>query len=469
MVIQHNSMVSGSPDKDKIAKFLELVRDADILTLREIAVINTNMINTLVNPHKKVPDADEMGNLFKLIPNLFASDPLDNTRTTRSSSQQMSTQDSDFLKQVQLELDSLGLDNHLGNPEKVRTQWLLESNIQKTDKDLKHAEEMSKYPAICQLKNRINALSECKGGLNSCIVNCYQPEASRFRQHADDEPYINQDVSICTFSLGETRDFSIFTKSHRNAKLLKTYTLESESVFIMQPGSQASTKHKVMPNNNNNTASSIRYSISFRGIIPSYDSSSLKQDESSITETTLIFGSSISKRLDANKLAGKSNRTVINLSVGGSKIADMAKHMDLFYSQSHEYFQSKDAISLDKMNITNVIFCIGTNDILNARGNANRLYIPLQNMLRKAKLLFDCRIHLQSMIPIPSQPMYIADAVYAFNEVAVKACRAEKCYYINVFNDFLKCRDFSKFFYVKQKHVDIHPNRLGQSILLIYY
>ena len=111
------------------------------------------------------------------------------------------------------------------------------------------------------------------------------------------------------------------------------------------------------------------------------------------------------------------------------------------------------------------IISVGTNDVLNARARASSLYIPLQNLMRKANLLFGCRVYFQSLIPIPNQPKFVAKSVYEFNDIAVKACRSERCYFVDVFDKFLECRNFSKFFVIKRNTIDIHPNRLGQSIM----
>ena len=163
-------------------------------------------------------------------------------------------------------------------------------------------------------------------------------------------------------------------------------------------------------------------------------------------------------------------KNCINLSVGGSKIPDVNRDMDLFYTGKHDYFNSEHAIDINSMDITKVIICIGTNDILNTRTNVSRLYIPIQNMLRKAKLMFNCKVYLQSVIPIPDQPPGVANEVYMFNKIALKACISEECKYINVFDVFLKCNHFKKFFRVKRDgYLDIHPNREGQIIIARAY
>ena len=117
------------------------------------------------------------------------------------------------------------------------------------------------------------------------------------------------------------------------------------------------------------------------------------------------------------------------------------------------------------MNIKNVIISVGTNDVLRSNGNVNRFYIPIQNLLRKAKLLFECQVYFQSVIPIPSKQSSTAKSVYEFNDLVIRACKSERCYFIDVFNEFLYCRSFDKFFDVKRGVCDIHPNRTGLSIL----
>ena len=94
---------------------------------------------------------------------------------------------------------------------------------------------------------------------------------------------------------------------------------------MMHPGSQARTKHRVLPKRTSDSLSSgVRYSVSFRNIISNDTANILTQDEGEAkTDTTLIFGSSIPKKLDSKKLAGKSGKTVLNLAVGGAKIRDM--------------------------------------------------------------------------------------------------------------------------------------------------
>ena len=174
--------------------------------------------------------------------------------------------------------------------------------------------------------------------------------------------------------------------------------------------------------------------------------------------------------MDSKRLAGKSGKTVINLAVGGAKISDVQKHMDLFFSGEHDYYKTENAKTLDSMNVINVIISVGTNDVLKIRNRVSSLYIPIQNLLRKAKTLFKCKVHFQGLIPIPSQPRETADKVYEFNKIALKACQRERCYFLNVLDLFLNCNDFKKFFVLRRNgQVDIHPNKLGYSMLAKFY
>ena len=188
--------------------------------------------------------------------------------------------------------------------------------------------------------------------------------------------------------------------------------------------------------------------------------------------TTLIFGSSIPKRLDARKLQGKSNNKVINLAEGGATIRDVSKSMEEFYSGKHQYFSSDGALKLEELDIKKVILSIGTNDILNIRDsrNINRLFSPLDNMLRKARSLFGCQVYAQSCIPIPGQRDDTRYATYEFNRILLRLCKQHRCYYLDVFEKFLNCWRFGELFVMKSDgRIDIHPNRAGMSILARSY
>ena len=466
------SKVSGS-DSDIVKSFLSLVGKTNVATLREINLITSDLINSRLNPPTQDPPEQELDNLFNYVPNFVPT--VDPDISVSSTIQPRNERLPINLNELKAELESLNL-NSVPHTKQVKTQWLLKPGFNGKHNDLKNAKDITNFPIVHKLMDLVNESEHCKGSVNGCIINCYQSGSVRQRPHSDDECYINQDVSIATFSLGASRKFGIFTKTHKKQKSLREYTLDSNSLFFMQPGSQTCTKHRVLPSTGDSTQSSeVRYSISFRGILPSNQehnnqtNPTLNSNNPS-RDTTLIFGSSISKRLNEEKLVGKSNKLCVNLSVSGAKIRDVASHMEDFYSQTHKYFSSENFVSLDSMNITDVIICVGANDVLNSRSSPSRLYAPIQGMVHKAKSLFNCRVHLQNLVPIPNPTKKIVDDVYCFNDTLLRVCRTERCHYIDLFNDFRRSGDLNKLFYVKQSgNIDIHPNRLGQSIMAKAY
>ena len=111
---------------------------------------------------------------------------------------------------------------------------------------------------------------------------------------------------------------------------------------------------------------------------------------------------------------------------------------------------------------------MGTNDILSIKDykKINRLFGPLDSMMRKATNFFGCKVYIQNCIPIPSQPDDIRYATYDFNSLLLRMCKQHKCFYVDVFEKFLNCKRFSELYVTRNNgRVDIHPNRAGMSIL----
>ena len=86
---------------------------------------------------------------------------------------------------------------------------------------------------ICKVRDMINNSPFCIGSMNGCIVNCFNHDSVRQRPHSDNEHYIDQTHSISTFSLGATREFGIYNLDHKEPKLLKSMSLQSNSVTFM--------------------------------------------------------------------------------------------------------------------------------------------------------------------------------------------------------------------------------------------
>ena len=91
-------------------------------------------------------------------------------------------------------------------PRKVITQWVTAEQVK--HKDLNSALCMSRFENITKLSKIINAHGECVEEMNGCIINCYGSFIAKTHPNADDECYINQKASICTFSIGSSRDIA---------------------------------------------------------------------------------------------------------------------------------------------------------------------------------------------------------------------------------------------------------------------
>ena len=404
---QKSSGLSPAIDANIVNNFNSLTKDANIETLQHLISCANLRIISLTNSSKPVVTSAQLDSLFDYVPDLF-----DSVKTNAAGALLVEGQvsdptasEQDFLSSLQDELDSLNLKSE-NTDQKVTTKWLMDPSTADNIHSLWHRGSpgnISQYPCICKVRDMINSLPQCVGTMNGFILNCFNNSSVRQRPHSDNEHYTDQSSSICTFSLGATRNFGIYTNDHKNPELLKTIELQSNSVSFMHPGSQSITKHRILPVDANSGTPGLRYSISFRHITP--DKLPAQQNSSPQRDTTLIFGSSTPKKLDANKLAGKSNKHVINLARSGGKISDVCKDMDNFFKGSHEYFNSVSALKRDQMSVKNIIISVGTNDILNLNDSnkISRLYGPVQSMLRKAKYLFRCKVFIQSVIPIPGQ------------------------------------------------------------------
>ena len=244
-----------------IEEYMKLIIDgvgADVL--HEINNINAELIP------KRLRDSDKN---FLFVQNIFTLESPDvstNFKPAFSFEDDKGVphhfdDEDEFVNKLKEELDSIGLTDKSANKSKFTTQWILDSPCS----SIRNSQSMSKYPCINKLKSIVNANERTIGEMNGCIVNCFQAESSRLRPHADDEHYVNQNASIVTVSLGPTRNFRIFNRS--TTKTLKSFDLNEKSAIFMQPGTQAISKHKIMPNNNKQHGNEPRYSISFRNIL----------------------------------------------------------------------------------------------------------------------------------------------------------------------------------------------------------
>ena len=83
---------------------------------------------------------------------------------------------------------------------------------------------------------------------------------------------------------------------------------------------------------------------------------------------------------------------------------------------------------MEQLYIKNVFICVGTNDIAALRNNTpNHLYVPIVNLLKKAKTLFSgANVYVQSVLPMTVTSRYTVGNVLFFNKLILKACAANK-------------------------------------------
>lgn len=96
-------------------------------------------------------------------------------------------------------------------------------------------------PALATLKQRIETYSDCH--FNSLLINLYRNEQDSVGWHADDEPELGQNPAIASLSLGETRDFQLKHRQHRDRKL--SLPLQHGDLLIMKGALQHHWLHQI--------------------------------------------------------------------------------------------------------------------------------------------------------------------------------------------------------------------------------
>ena len=468
---------------DLISNYKDLINSAkcvDITTLREIIKITSDMITARECSRSPIPSQKELDQLFIFIPNVLDRDSeLDtstdlfgeNTCSDESKVEDQSDVQDKFMDDLKLEIDSLGLDKRKSNTSKVVTQWILPDPS--VSPNLKNAQKLEKFSSISKLCNIVNNLEETAGTMIGALVNYYPSGGARTNPHSDDESYVDQSSSIATFSLGSERVFNIFNKDHGHKQLLRSYVLTEKSLMMMQPGSQAVTRHLVASSSSH---SGPRWSISFRKIIPSTitnewphsNNSKPKAANHNDTQdhTTLILGTSISRGLIGHKLAGKSGQKVINLSKGGAKIYHLSEILDQFFNGKHEYLEKNTTPTITS--VKRVFVSVGTNDIRYAKDGVNHLYSPMQNLLEKIKLYYpNATVYVQSLLPQRVDNKHTVSNVLSFNKLLIKVCTVTQTMFLDILKNFLlpnMCRNTN--LYCQD---GVHLNYIGLGALARAY
>ena len=440
--VLHTDTESSNPssqlpdhDLDELMKVVDKLSNEEC---KKLIVLLNNKISEAEQLQFKLKE-DEVDNLVKLI-----EKPLDDSNLEPDDK-------SELVQKVIQELASLEISKVTEN---VSTCWLLE-NPGATP--FLTGQTFENFPGIKQLLHVVKSTDSSASGLNSCLISHYPNGKVKTRLHSDNSAFICDSTPICNFSIGESRDIAFYNSKLHSSPPLKRFTMNSQSLVIMHPGCQEKLKHVVLPDPN---VSGNRFCISFRKVVPI---SSVEPEEPINPPATILIGTSITKRIDPAKLVGKATAKFINCSTSGDFIRNASDKVDKLYAGSLTDYQDKPVEK--NLNIQNVIFSIGTNDIRRKGNGVSSLYYPLKSLLSKTRRLFPAaKLYLQSVIPMGFEFKWTPGNVLDFNDLQRRCAREiSNCSYIDVQDEFLDSR--RKYPVRSLYHDTIHPSPKGCAIL----
>ena len=365
-----------------------------------------------------------------------------------------------------MELDSMDL--YRPQSKKPSSFWISDEHHKLRDSKT-NAGKFSQYPAISKLREMVNKdQSVIKSDLDCCNIICYSNARKTLRLHSDNDHYISQLHPIVTFSLGASRPVEFVPHGASHTHVVKSITVESNSIYIMHPGCQGVLQHRVLPGNNESDNDQLRFSISFRKY-KNDDTNTIPVTTSNPSLATvptqkvsLLAGDSFLARLDAFRL-GKEKKTVFNIAKGGNKIPDTIDSLRRFSSDT------KNDIYL----VEQVFVSVGTNDIRNcADGRVNNFKGELFKLVRYIKDTFPrAKIFFQSLLPLPVthyNRRYVIRNILDFNRLIFHVCSHERVFMLDVFRSFL-FKGFRNPWLFPNNVNDIHPNNKGLGVLAKFY
>ena len=233
--------------------FNVLLNDSDLPTQRAMLVALHNSIvakEKAVRQQTPILPADDPSKLVEFVPDFVSP----------------SEDSDDLLLGLGSDIKKLGLENAKSRPNKVTNQWITTDGISAyTFGGIKHnPKSLSNFPSIRRLLDKVNADSRVRGNMDSCLVTCYRSNTVTLGRHTDDEVTdIDQTSSICSFSIGSSRDIEFYVKGSSASAF--SHNLTEGSLLIMKPRCQQFLEHRVPRGSGINDGSrSVRYSISFR-------------------------------------------------------------------------------------------------------------------------------------------------------------------------------------------------------------
>ncbi len=450
---------------------------------------------TFITDFVKNASPDQKKSLLKLLTEELPCTPVDNPGTgevlVQKTDETSQASISDFVEHV-TDLDiskelSSGVLKELselklrtkgskGKPAKVKTKWLSPSDEPYNyGAIVNNPKPISDCPNIVQLMNKVNSHPSTSGDMTACLVSCMSSARSNLSYHADDEPLMAQDSDICTVSFGPERSLDFIWQSRnppgrKGAPPTPDYSVPAtnHSLNIMRPGCQQQLMHRVPPGK----AGGVRYSLSFRKIVPKKESENEHRPSTDMSSTsvspnkkkvTLLAGDSFFERLDEKKL-GKGKQEVYKVAKGGRKINAVEKAIESFVTEHPE------------LEIKTLFVCIGTNDIRNCKQGVKHLKTPLSDFMKRIKVLApSAKIFVQSLLPLPpnGDPSVVRN-VLAMNNLMYSLCVKYKLFYLDVLPSFLNGVGFRNprlfpAFNAVNKSWDIHPNARGMGVLAKHY
>ena len=152
--------------------------------------------------------------------------------------------------------------------------------------------------------------------LNSCLVTRYKTGSNVCPPHSDDEPFISPKSNIFTLSIGCNRDMTFTSIDGTSSASIE---LLNNSLLSFSRSSQESWRHEIT----SSTATSVRYSLTFRLLAPYYANS------------TLIVGDSNTEHINFGSGRNKLGVWLPGERVKASKIANIPNPDDIIVPYRH--------------------------------------------------------------------------------------------------------------------------------------
>ena len=330
------------------------------------------------------------------------------------------------------------------------------------------------------LGNLLNAVNAKLGAsFNSVLINKYSNVNVSLGPHKDDESCIDTTSPIATLSLGATRRLLISTNQDKH-KVIESITLIPRSIYCMLPGFQQEYYHSIAAGRRSiDKEKGIRFSITFRCLLPTRNDTGPPEAKVSVaappmittviqpTTTpdvddthpdTLVFGSSLTKGLDATQLS-KYSRTFKVFPNRGAHISDIYEDIEAV----------RDSGKIDVTKIKCVLLICGGNDIENLKKSSDLKFLredfeDIVDMTREAFPI--ASINIFSIIPRRSVYRSHIRNMHKMNEWLSDFCKKEAIRFVDIFSFFLYKTPTSWLLNAKLfNRSKLHFNATGDSVL----